>query len=106
MQSKKPETCNEFPHKDPVALCAVLTLEGKNLSYVLLKIYNQIKQKTYSDAGSCFYVLLVSSNKDVNLINPKCLTLEKRSFSSLRMAFGQRAPIDKQAKMSFQVGLH
>ena len=40
------------------------------------------------------------------LTNPKFLTLEKPSFNSVRMASGHRVPLDKQAKISFQIGAH
>ena len=38
------------------------------------------------------------------LTNPKSLTLEKPFFNSVRMASGQRVAVDKQAKISFQIG--
>ena len=40
------------------------------------------------------------------LTNPESLTLEQRFFNSVRMASGQRVSVDKQAKISFQIGPH
>ena len=42
----------------------------------------------------------------MTLTNPKCLILGKPLFNSVRMASGQRVPVDKQAKISFQIGPH
>ena len=77
-------------------MCAVLPLEGENLSYVRLKFGNQIKPRALIDTGSCANALPESSFIDLNLTNPKPLTLEKPFFIPSRMASGQR---------SFQIGL-
>ena len=106
VQSKKPDTCNEFSHIDPPEMCAVLPLEGENLSYVRLKFSSQIKQRALFDTGSCANALPESLFNDINLTNPKSLTLEKPFFNSVRMASGQRVLVDKQAKISFQIGPH
>ena len=52
VQSKKPDTCNDFSHIDPPEMCAVLPLEGENLSYVRLKFSNQIKGRYLTGTGS------------------------------------------------------
>ena len=85
-------------------MCAVLPLEGQNLSYVRLKFSSQFKRRALIDTGSCANALPESN--DLNLTNPRSLTLEKSFFNSVRMASGQRVPVDKQAKISFQIGPH
>ena len=87
-------------------MCAVLLLERKNLSYVRLKFSTQIKRRALIDTGSCANALPESLFIDINLTKPKSLPLEKPFFNSVRMASGQRVPVDKQAKISFQVGLY
>ena len=87
-------------------MCAVLSLEGENLSYVRLKFSNQNKRRASIDTGSCANALPESLFNDLNLTSPKSLTLEKLFFNSVRMASGRRVPVDKQAKISFQIGPH
>ena len=87
-------------------MCAVLPSEGENLSYVGLKFSNQIKRRALLDTGSCANALPESLFNDLNLTNPKSLTSEKPFFNSVRMASGERVPVDKQAKISFQIGPH
>ena len=58
-------------------MCAVLPLDGENLSYFSLKFCNQIKRKVLIDTGSCANALPESLFEDLNLTNPKSLTLEK-----------------------------
>ena len=87
-------------------MCAVLPLAGENLSYVRLEFSNQIKRRDLTDTGSSTNALLESLFYDLNLTNPKSLTLEKTSFNSVRMASRQRYPMDKQAKIAFQIGPH
>ena len=106
VQSKKPDTCNEFSHIDPPEMRAVLPLEGENLSCVRLKFSSQIKRRALIDTGSCANALPESLFNDLNLTNPKSLTLEKPFFNSVRMVSGQRVPVDKQPKISFQIGPH
>ena len=86
-------------------MCAVLPLEGENL-YVRLKCSSQIKRRALIDTGSCANALPESLFNDINLTNRKSLTLEKHLFNSVRMASGRRVPVDKQAKISFQIGPH
>ena len=105
VQSKKPDTCNEFSHIDPPEMCAVLPLEGENLSYVRLKFSTQIKRRALIDTGSCANALPESLFIDLNLTNPKSLTLGKPFFNSVRMASGQRVPVDKQKKYQFRSDL-
>ena len=106
VQSKKPDTCNEFSHIDPPEMCAVLPLQGENLSYVRLKFSSQIKRRALIDTGSCAIALPESFFNDLNLTKPKSLTFQKPFFNSIRMASVQRVPVDKQAKISFQIGPH
>ena len=87
-------------------MCAVLLLDGENLSYVRLKFSNQNKRRALIDTSSCANVLPESFFDDLNLTDPKSLTLEKPFFNSVRMASGQRVPVNKQAKISFQIGPH
>ena len=87
-------------------MCAVLPVEGENLSYVRLKFSTQIKRRALIDTGSCTNALPESLFNDLNLTNPKSLTLEKPFFNSVRVASGQRVPVNKQAKISFQIGPH
>ena len=98
VQSKKPDTCNEFSHIDPPEMCAVLPLRGENLSYVRLKFSSQIKRRALIDTGSCAKALPESFFYDIKLTNPNSLTLKKLFFKSVRMASGQRVPMDKQQK--------
>ena len=87
-------------------MCAVLPLEGENLSYVRLKFPSQIERRALIDTGSCANDLPEFLFNDINLTNPKSLTLEKLLFNSDRLASGQRVSVDKQAKISFQIGPH
>ena len=87
-------------------MCALLPLEGENLSYVRLNFSNQIKRRALIDTGSCANALPESLLNDLNLTIPKSLTSEKPFLNSVRMASGQRFPVDKQAKIWFQVGHH
>ena len=106
VQSKNPDTCNEFSYIDPPEMCAVLQLEGENLSFVRLKFSSQIKGRALIDTSSCANAFLYYLFNELNLTNPNSLTLEKPSFNSVRMASGQRVPINKQAKNTFQIGPH
>ena len=83
VQSKKPDTCNEFSHIDPPEMCAVPPLKGENLSYVRLKFFSQIKTRALIDTGSCANGLPECFFNDLNLTNPKSLTLEKPFFNSV-----------------------
>ena len=87
-------------------MCAVLPLEGENLSYVRLIFPNQIKRRALIDTGSCANAVPDSLFNDLDVTNPKSLILEKPFFTSVRMASGHRRPVDKQAKISFQIGSH
>ena len=71
-----------------------------------MKFSSQIKRRALIDTGSCANALPESLFSDLNLINPKSLTLEKPLFNSVRMASGQRFPVDEQAKITFQIGPH
>ena len=85
-------------------MCAVLLLEGENISYVRLKFSSQNKRRAVIHTGSCANALPESLFKDINLTNLRSLTLEKLFFNSVRKASGQRVPVDKQAKFSFRIG--
>ena len=67
-------------------MCAVLSLDGENLSYVRLKLSSQIKRRALIDTGSCANALPESSFNDINFTDPKSLTLEKPFFNSVRIA--------------------
>ena len=71
-----------------------------------MKFSSQIKKRALIDTGSCASVLPDSFFNDLDLTNPKSLTLEKPLFNSVGMASCQRVPVDKQAKISFQIGPH
>ena len=85
---------------------AVLPLEGENIPYVRLKFSSHIKRRALIDTSSRANALPESLFNDLNLTNPKSLTLEKPFFNSVRMASGQRVPVDKQTIISFQIGPH
>lgn len=105
-QSKQPDTCKNFSINEAPEMCAILPLEGENLSYVRLKFSPQLKRRALIDTGSCANALPESLFKEIQQFNPNNLKLEKPSFSSVRMASGQRVSIDKQAQISFQIGPH
>ena len=103
---KKPDTFNGHSHLKTPEKCAVLPLEGENLTYVRLKFSNRLKPRALIDIGSCANALPQSLFDDLKLTNPKSLTLETHSFNSVRMASDHKVPIDKHAKISFQIGPH
>ena len=63
--SEKPDTCNEFSHMDPSETCAVLSLDGENISYFQLKYTSVNKGQALIDTGSWAHM---SSNKSLILI--------------------------------------
>ena len=87
-------------------MCAVLPLEGENLSFVSSTFSGKIKRRAVIDTGFCAIALPESFFNDINLTSPLSLTLEKPFFNSVRGISGQRVPVDKQAKISFQIGPH
>ena len=103
---RKPDTRKKISQIDPREMCAVLPLEGENLSYVRLNFSSEIKRKALMDTSSCGNALPESLLNDLNLTNPKSITLEKPFFNSVRMTSGHRPPAVKQAKLSFQTGSH
>ena len=105
VQWKKADTCYELSHINPPEMCALLPLEAENLC-VRSKFSDQIKRGALIDAVSFAYVLPESLFSELNLTSPQSLPLEKPSFNSVRMASGQRVPINKQAKISFRIGPH
>ena len=56
-------------------MCVVLPLEGKNLSYIRLKFSSQVKPRALINTGSCANASSESLFNDLNLTNPKSLTL-------------------------------
>ena len=84
-------------------MCAVIPLEGENLSYFRLKFSNEIKQRASIDTGSCANALSESLKNDFNSTSPKSFTLEKPFINSDKTASGQSILMDKQAKNSFYV---
>ena len=87
-------------------MCAILPLEGENLSYVRLKFSSLTKRRALIDTGSCANALPQNLFDELEKQNPNGITLETPSFTSVRMASGQKIVIDKQAKISFSIGPH
>ena len=87
-------------------MCAILPLEGENLSYVRLKFSSLTKRRALIDTGSCANALLQNLFDELEKQNPNGIILETPSFTSVRMASGQKIVIDKQAKISFSIGPH
>ena len=87
-------------------MCAILPLEGKNLSYVRLKFSSQNKWRALIDTGSCADALPECLFIDLNWTNSKSLTWGKASFIFVRTASGQNVPIDKRARTSSPIGPH
>ena len=83
------------------AFCAVLPLEGDNLSYVRSKFSSFTKRRALMDNGSCANALPQNLFDELEKQNPNCITLETPSFTSVRMASGQKISIEKQSKISF-----
>ena len=104
VQSQKPDTCNKFSHLHLPEKCAVLPLEGENLSYVRLKISIEIERRALIGTNSCANALAEALFNDLNSTNPKSLPIGKPSFNSVKLSSGQQVPIDRQAKISFQIG--
>ena len=87
-------------------MCAILPLEGENLSYVRLKFSSLTKRRALIDTGSCANALPQNLFDELEKQNPNGIILETPSFTSVRMASGQKIVIDKQAKISFSIGPH
>ena len=83
-------------------MCTFLPLEGENLSYVRLKFSSRFRRRASIDTGSSADAFPEPAG-DLNLHNPESLILEKTSFKFVRMDSGQRVPIDKHSKFSFQI---
>ena len=75
-------------------MCSVLPLEGENLSYVRLKVLNQIERRALIDTSSCANALSDILFNYLDLNNPKSWFLEKLFFNTVRMASGQIVPVD------------
>ena len=95
----KPDTCNNDlqSHEQLDALCAIFPSKGENLSYVRPKFSSITKRRALIDTGSCANALPQSLFDDLEKQNPNGITLETPSFTSVRMASGQKIVIDKQA---------
>ena len=87
-------------------MCAILPLEGENLSYVRLKFLSLTKRTALIDTGSCANALLQNLFDELEKQNPNGITLETPSLTSVRTSTGQKTVIDKQAKISFSIGRH
>ena len=87
-------------------MSAVLPIDRKNPVYVHLKFSNHFKRRALIDTGSCAIALPEYLFNDFSLTNSTSLTLQKLLFNSVRMASGQKVPIDKQTKTAFQIGPH
>ena len=106
LQSKKSVPCNEFSTVEPPEMCAGFSLEGNSHSYVRLRFSNQIKRRGLIANGSCANALPEPLFHDLQMSNHSILTSEKPSFHSVRMASGQKIPINKQGNIAFQIGRH
>ena len=62
---------------------------------------HQFNRRASIDTGSCSNALPETLSNDRYLPDPKFSTLDKLPFSSVRMASGQLAAIEKQAKLYF-----
>ena len=82
-------------------MCAILPLEGENLSYVRLKFSSLTKRRALIDTGSCANALPQNLFDELEKQNPNGIILETPSFTSVRMASGQKIVIDKQEKFRF-----
>ena len=100
-----PVTCNETYHGTQ-EMCAVLPLEGENLLYVRLKFNSDFKRRALIDTGSCANALPESNFLELQTNMPNQIVMEELSFTSVRMAAGQKVTIKKQAKISFKIGIH
>ena len=84
-------------------MCAVLPLEGENFSYVRLNFSIQIRRRALIDTSA--NALPESLFNDLNLTNPKSLTLEKPFFNSVRMASDQKVRWTNKQKCHFRSDL-
>ena len=101
-----PDTCNEENYNESPEVCAVLPLEGENLLYVRLKFTYDLKRRALIDTGSCANALPESIFLELQTNIPNQIVMEDPSFTSVRMASGQKVTIKKQAKISFKIGTH
>ena len=65
-------------------MCAILPLEGENLSYSRLKFSSQIKRRELLHKSSRANALPGTLLFDLKLTNPKSFTLEKPYFNSVK----------------------
>ena len=100
-----PDTCNEENYNESPEVCAVLPLE-ENLLYVRLKFNSDLKRRALIDTGSCANALPESIFLELQTNMPNQIVMEEPSFTSVRMASGQKVTIKKQAKISFKIGIH
>ena len=100
-----PATCNETYH-DTQRMFAVLPLEGEKLIYVRLKFISDLKRRAITVTGSSANALPESIFLELQTNMPNQIVMEKSSFTSVRMASGQKVTIKKQAKISFKIGIH
>ena len=101
-----PDTCNEETYNESPEVCAVLPLEGENLLYVRLKFNSDLKRRALIDTGSCANALPESIFLELQTNIPNQIVMEEPSFTSVRMASGQKVTIKKQAKIEFKIGIH
>ena len=88
-----------------IELCAILPLEGENLSYVRLTFAPQIR-RALIDTGSCANAMPQNLFDELIGNHPQLLKIESPNFTSNRMASGQKILIQKQVSLTFSIGLH
>ena len=86
--------------------CALFVLSREKISLTLDLNFLIKLTRAPIDTGSCANALPDSLFIDLNLSNPKLITLKKPTFNSVRMACAQKVPIDRQANILFQIGPH
>ena len=99
----KPEICKNTETED---VCAILPLEGENLSYVRLKFSPQIRRRALIDTGSCANAMPQNLYDELLQNHPELLQKETPQFNSVRMASGQRISVQNQVNLRFSIGIH
>ena len=87
-------------------ICAVLPLEGENLSYVKLKFSPHIRQRALIDTGACANALPQKLYDELRSTHPELIKIEMPNFTSVRMTSGQRVSVENQVNLTFRIGVH
>ena len=66
----------------------------------------QIRRRALIDTGSCANAMPQNLFDELIGNHPQLLTIESPNFTSVRMASGQKIPIQKQVSLTFSIGLH